>query len=88
MISLNNGWEFVREWTPDFARGMGSGESVRLPHTSGEVPLHYASPEHYAFICGYRKSVFMGEELTGKRIFLQFDSLSEKKSIAQHAIVA
>ena len=73
MISLNNGWEFVREWTPDFARGMGSGESVRLPHTSGEVPLHYASPEHYAFICGYRKSVFMGEELTGKRIFLQFD---------------
>ena len=54
-------------------RGEGAGESVRLPHTSGEVPLHYAAPEHYARICGYRKTLFLGEELRGKRLFLQFD---------------
>ena len=73
MKSLNNGWEFVPEWSEGFARGEGAGESVRLPHTSGEVPLHYAAPEHYARICGYRKTLFLGEELRGKRIFLQFD---------------
>ena len=33
MKSLNNGWEFVPEWSEGFARGEGAGESVRLPHT-------------------------------------------------------
>ena len=73
MKSLNNGWEFAPQWSESFGRGEGTAESVRLPHTSGEVPLHYASPEHYARICGYRRKLFLGEELRGKRIFLQFD---------------
>ena len=73
MISLNNGWEFIRRWTDDFARGGGEGESVRLPHTSGQVPLHYASPADYAFVCGYRRRLTLGAEHEGKRLFLQFD---------------
>jgi len=73
MKSLNNGWEFVPEWSERFLTGEVRGESVRLPHTSGEVPLHYAAPEHYAKVCGYRKDLYLGEELRGKRLFLQFD---------------
>ena len=73
MESLNNGWEYVSEWSEAFARGEGACESVRLPHTSGEVPLHYAAPAHYARVCGYRKYLFLPEELRTKRLFLQFD---------------
>jgi len=76
MISLCNGWEFSRDWSEAFLRFEGAVEveEVRLPHTSGEVPLHYAAPEHYAFVCGYRKKLFLGEEARGKRLFLQFDA--------------
>ena len=73
MTGLNNGWEYSPLWTDGFERGEGQAQSVRLPHTSGEVPLHYAAPEHYARICGYRRHLSLGRELAGKRIFLQFD---------------
>ena len=73
MESLNNGWEFAPAWSETFARGEGEAETVRLPHTSGEVPLHYAAPAHYARVCGYRRYLFVKEELRGKRLFLQFD---------------
>ena len=73
MLSLCNQWEFTPEWSDDFARGEGSGESVRLPHTVKEIPLHYADPDSYQMICGYRRVLKLGEELKGKRLFLQFD---------------
>ena len=73
MESLNNGWEYVSEWSEAFERGEGAAESVRLPHTSGEVPLHYAAPSHYARVCGYRRYLFLQEELRGRRLFLQLD---------------
>ena len=73
MESLNNGWEYTPLWSEAFERGEGAAETVRLPHTSGEVPLHYAAPAHYARVCGYRRYLFIKEELRGKRIFLQFD---------------
>ena len=73
MESLNSGWEYIPEWSESFARGEGTAESVRLPHTCGEVPLHYAAPERYARVCGYRRYLFIPGELRGKRLFLQFD---------------
>lgn len=73
MKSLCSGWEFIRQWNDAFALGEGMGESVRLPHTSREVPLHYAAPEQYAMVCGYRKKLTLGEECRDKRVFVQFD---------------
>ena len=73
MISLCNGWEFTPEWTEAFAAGKGAAESVRLPHTVKEIPLHYADHNSYQMVCGYRKKLDLGEELEGKRLFLQFD---------------
>ena len=73
MISLCNQWEFTKQWCDGFMRGEGAGETVRLPHTVQELPLHYADHNSYQMICGYRKKLEITEEMTGKRLFLQFD---------------
>ena len=73
MLSLCDHWEFTESWFDGFATGEGQGKTVRLPHTTKELPLHYADHRAYQMICGYRKNLELGENLTGKRIFLQFD---------------
>ena len=73
MLSLCNHWEFTPEWTEEFAGGAGRAEAVRLPHTVKEMPLHYGDHAAYQMICGYRRKLELGEELAGKRLFLQFD---------------
>ena len=45
MISLCSDWEFTREWSAGFSYGEGRYARVSLPHTAGEVPLHYAKPD-------------------------------------------
>ncbi len=72
-ISLCSDWEYTPEWNKSFTGGEGDGMPVRLPHTSGEVPLHYARPEHYARICGYRRRLSIPAAYADKRLFLQFD---------------
>ena len=73
IYSLCNYWEFVREWFDGFAVGEGAGERVRLPHNVQEMPQHYSDHKAYQTVCGYRMSLFTGEDVKGKRLFLQFD---------------
>ena len=73
MLSLCSHWEFVREWSDAFAMGEGTAETVRLPHTVQEMPLHYADHTAYQLVCGYRRKLELGTEMAGKRLFLQFD---------------
>ena len=73
MISLCSDWEFTREWNAGFCHGEGRFPCVSLPHTAGEVPLHYAKPEDYAGVCGYRRMLSIPVEYRRKRLFLQFD---------------
>ena len=73
MLSLCNNWEFVPEWFDGFAAGEGVGETVRLPHTVKEIPLHYADHLSYQMVCGYRRTLTLGEEHLDKQLFLQFD---------------
>lgn len=73
MFSLNEGWEFTETWSKAFMKGEGTAESVSLPHTVREVPQHYAGPEMYEMICGYRRKLFIPADAAGKRVFLQFD---------------
>ena len=73
MISLCNGWQFTETWSEEFLSGRAEGTPVRLPHTVREVPLHYAGPEDYEMLCGYRRALDIPETLRGKRLFLQFD---------------
>ena len=73
MLSLCNGWEFIPDWNDAFMTGSGEGVAVRLPHTVKECPQHYTDSDAYQRVCGYRKKLRPGEELAGKRLFLQFD---------------
>ncbi|MCM1166307.1 MAG: glycoside hydrolase family 2 protein [Lachnospiraceae bacterium] len=71
--SLCDGWEFTAEWNGDFPNGGGSAQPVRLPHTCRELPLHCIEPDDYQMLCGYRRDLAIPAELSGKRLFLQFD---------------
>lgn len=73
MISLCSNWEFTPEWSEEFLKGEGEAEKVRIPHTIKEIPLHYAGPEDYEIMCGYRRSLDIPGEYKEKRLFLQFD---------------
>ena len=55
MIGFSNNWEFTPIWNEEFAAGRGEAESVRLPHTVKELPLHVIDEESYQLISGYRK---------------------------------
>lgn len=81
MLSLCNNWEFVPEWSDAFARGEGQAAAVRLPHTVKEIPLHYTDPDSYQMICGYRRKLELGQELEGKKLFLQFDGAAHIATI-------
>ena len=73
MIRLDNHWEFTEKWSDAFARFEGEALPVRLPHNVRELSLHYAAPEDYSLLCGYRRKLDVPENWRGKRLFLQFD---------------
>ena len=71
--SLCDGWEFSESWSEAFGRGEGEAASVRIPHTAKAMPTHYGDSNAYQMICGYRTKLHIGEEYSGKKLFLQFD---------------
>ncbi len=75
MQTINSGWEFTMQWTEAFGKGETADDiqTVRIPHTVKELPLHYADSSAYQMISGYRKTLFLPMTLTGRRLFLQFD---------------
>ena len=73
MQKISNGWEFTPIWSDAFGNGEGDGEPVRLPHNPRVISQHYAGPEDYEGVYGYRRTLALDESLRGKRIFLQFD---------------
>lgn len=81
MISLCSGWQFAESWSEEFLFGAGEAEDVRLPHTVRELPLHYAGPEDYEMLCGYRRVLHIPAEYEGKRLFLQFDGAAHIASV-------
>ena len=75
--SLCNAWEFTETCTEAFLRGEPvETESVRLPHTCREVPLHYASPGDYEMVCGYRRRFTVPGD--APRLFLRFDGAAHQ----------
>ena len=73
LLSLCNNWEFTQIWSEAFAQGKGDAQAIRLPHTVCELPLHYIDHKAYQMRCGYRRTLSIPAEYTGKRLFLQFD---------------
>ena len=73
MINLCSGWEFAERWSEELLSGGGETVPVRLPHSVKETPLHYAGPQDYEGVYGYRRALEIPESMRGKRLFLQFD---------------
>lgn len=71
--SLCDGWEFTPRWSEEFLSGGGTAQSVRLPHTCRELPLHCIDPADYQMLCGYRRTLDIPAGWEGKRLFLQLD---------------
>ena len=78
--SFCDGWEFTSRWTEDFAKGLPvpEVEEVRLPHNPKELPLHYASPEDYEMVSGYRKRFCVPTADKAPRLFLRFDGAAHQ----------
>ena len=75
MICLNNDWKFTENFNEAFLNGDDTDcTTVRLPHTVKMLPLHYADDRDYQMISGYRRKLYVSEDLKGKRLFLQFDA--------------
>ncbi len=73
MISLCENWEFTDTWSQGFCTGEGQFDTVRLPHTPREMPLHYGSSKRYQMVCGYRRKLNLSGDMGEKRLFLQFE---------------
>ena len=84
MLSICSGWEFTPNPSEGFFRGEVKGgaegyEVVRLPHSTGLSPLHYAAPEDYAGVFGYRRTIAVSDKT--KRYFIHFGGA------AHHAVL-
>ncbi len=80
--SLCYDWEFTENWSPAFARGEPvEAQTVCLPHTCREVPLHYAAPADYEMVCGYRKRLTVPQEKEAPRVFLDFDGAAHQAEV-------
>ena len=73
MKRINDNWQFVEEFSNAFLRNEVVGKSVRLPHTVKELPLHYIDHNDYQMISGYHRKLIIDEDLSNKKVFLQFD---------------
>ena len=58
LLSLCNRWEFTNSWSQSFLAFEGEGESVRLPHTVCQLPLHYAN--HMDYLRLPQKAIYSG----------------------------
>ncbi len=64
-IDLNRDWKFTENYD-DFS----AAETVSLPHTCRETPYDYFDESIYQMVCGYRRTLHIPEEWSGKRVFL------------------
>ena len=80
-IPWNDGWEFTETFDEAFLRGEGRFDSVRLPHTCRELPLHYADERDYQMVCGYRRTFDVPEAWRSKRLFLTFEGAAHQATV-------
>ena len=78
-IYVNNDWQFAYNFDEKLHdRDFYSSaiESVRLPHTTKELPFNYFSEEEYQTVSGYRKILYADPLWQGKRVLLTFEAVA------------
>ena len=91
--SFNNGWQFCENWSEGFAKGEECDTAeVRLPHTCRETPFNYFDESVYQMECGYRKTLRVPADWSGKRVFLHIGAAGhfaevyvDGRSVCTHA---
>ena len=78
-IYVNNNWQFSYNFDEklhikDFCSP--EIESVRIPHTTKELPFNYFSEEEYQTISGYRRMLFADTAWKGRCVLLTFDGVA------------
>jgi beta-galactosidase len=76
-----DGWQFTPVWSDSFATGEGDHESVRLPHTNTEIPLHHADESAYELVSGYRRAIPVEKHWAGRRVLLTFDGAAHEATV-------
>lgn len=80
-MPLNDGWEYLREPSPDFFEGAGEGTWVRLPHTGTVLPFNYTEERDYQYLSGYRKHLRLPALTGGRRLFVTFDGAAQRSRL-------
>ena len=74
-IYLNDNWTF-------FEDALNSeGISVRIPHTTKEVPYNYFDEHEYQMECFYRRKIFGDEAWKEKRVFITFEGVGHSAEV-------
>ncbi len=78
-VYVNNNWQFIYNFdeklhNPEFYSS--DIETVRIPHTTKELPFNYFSEDEYQTVSGYRKTIFASPEWQGKRVLLTFEGVA------------
>ena len=76
-IAFNNDWLF----TENFDAGFDEAVSVRLPHTTKEIPYNYINCRDYQMVCGYRKIFTAPGDWQGKKLILRFDGAAHEATV-------
>ena len=74
IINFNTNWKFCKEWNESIKTDIINGESITLPHTSAEIPLHYFDESETWLVTGYQ-NIFSYDKskLQNKRVLINFE---------------
>ena len=82
-IELNRGWSFTDDFSDAFLRGesVTALQEVELPHTCRETPFDYFDEGLYQMVCGYRRTISVPQDWTGKRVFLRIGAAGHSAEV-------
>ena len=78
-VYVNNDWQFSYIFDEKMVEKDYDAsllDTVRIPHTTKELPFNYFSEDEYQTISLYRKSIFADTAWRGHRVLLTFDGVA------------
>lgn len=77
-IYLNHDWKFIEQYA---GNEWENAETVQIPHTCKETPLHYFDENEYQMVSGYAKEIEVPAEWQGKCVVLTFDGVGHSSEV-------
>ncbi len=89
-ISFNNDWKFCNSYRADMEQpefNDAEFEDVRIPHSVVETPYNYFDESIYQMISIYRKHFEVPEDISGKKVFIEFGAVGHKADVYVNGIL-